>query len=160
MNVAVKLALVATLFTTYLYSMSLSRHGEQRVEAHVDLGLAGRAHFMVLHFDLDAHVLQGEDHLRAQVLEMVHGRDGEIPLLVPGLEAEVGLLVLARVPDTFYRVDEVIALVGVLVEADVVENEELGLRAEIGRVCQTSGDQVVLRLLGDISAGRVNTTPR
>ena len=58
---------------------------------------------------------------------MVHGRDREIAFLVAGLEAEVRPVVAAGVPDAFDRVDVVVPLVGVLVEADVVENEELGL---------------------------------
>ena len=110
-----------------LVQHELVGHGQQGVEAHVDLGLAGGAHLVVLDLDLDTHLLHGEDHFRAEVLEVVHGRDREIAFLVPGLETEVGPLAFARVPDAFDRVDVVVTLVGVLVETDVVENEELGL---------------------------------
>ena len=44
---------------------------QQRVEAHVDLGLAGGGHLVVLDLDLDAETLHGEDHLGTQVLEVV-----------------------------------------------------------------------------------------
>ena len=37
-----------------LVQHELVGHREQRVEAHVDLGLAGGAHLVVLHLDLDA----------------------------------------------------------------------------------------------------------
>ena len=62
---------------------------QQRVEAHVDLGLAGGADLVVLHLDLDADRSSTLDHLRAEVLVLVHRRDGEVALLVPRLVAEV-----------------------------------------------------------------------
>ena len=57
-----------------LVEHELVGHGSQRVEAHVDLGLAGGAHLVVLDLDLDPELLHGQDHLRAEVLEVVHGR--------------------------------------------------------------------------------------
>ena len=81
---------------------------------------------------------------------MVHRRYREIPLLVAGLEAEVRSLVGAGVPDSLDRVDLVIALVGVLIEANVVEDEELGFRPEVGGVRHPRRHQVVLGLLGDV----------
>ncbi len=134
-----------------LVQHQLVRHREQRVETHVDLGLTGCADFVVLHLDLDPHLLHREDHLRTEVLEMVHRRDREIAFLVARLEAEVGPVGAASVPDAFDGVDVVVPLVGVLVEADVIENEELGLGPEIGRVGYSGRDQVVLRLLGNIA---------
>jgi len=55
----------------------LSGHDQQRVEAHVDLGLAGRGHLVVLDLDLDAQAFHGQDHLRPQVLEVVGRRHRE-----------------------------------------------------------------------------------
>ena len=72
-----------------LVEHQLVGHAQQRVEAHVDLGLAGGADLVVLDLDLDAEALHREDHLGAQVLVLVHRRDGEVPLLVPDLVAEV-----------------------------------------------------------------------
>ena len=96
-------------------------------------------------------LLHGQDHLGAQILEMVHGRNREVALLVAGLEAQVRPLVLAGVPDSLDRVDVVEALVRVLVEADVVEDEELGLRPEVGGVGDPGRHQVVLGLLGHVA---------
>ncbi len=76
-----------------LVEHQLVGHAQQRVEAHVDLGLARGADLVVLDLDLDAQPLEHEDHLRAQVLEVVHRRDREVALLVAGLEPEVRLLV-------------------------------------------------------------------
>ena len=101
---------------------------------------------MVLHLNLDPEALHDEDHLRAQVLEVVHGRDGEVPLLVAGLEAEVRLLVAPGVPNALDRVDLVEGRALVLGEANVVEDEELGLGAEVDGVGDTGRLQVPLRL--------------
>ena len=65
-----------------LVEHELVGHPQQRVESHVDLGLAGGADLVVLHLDLDPHLLHRQDHLRAQVLEVVHRRDREVALLV------------------------------------------------------------------------------
>ena len=72
-----------------LVEHQLVGHARQGVEAHVDLGLARRAHLVVLHLDRHAHLLEREDHLGAEVLVLVHGRDREIPLLVTHLVPEV-----------------------------------------------------------------------
>jgi hypothetical protein len=46
----------------------------------------------MLHLDLNPHLFHREDHLRTEVLEMVHGRDREIAFFVARLEAEVGAI--------------------------------------------------------------------
>ena len=51
MNVAVLPCLRATFLTTYLYHISVVAHLHQRREAHVDLGLAGGGHLVVLLLD-------------------------------------------------------------------------------------------------------------
>ena len=72
-----------------LVEHQLVGHPQQRVEPHVDLGLAGGPNLVVLHLDLDAHPLHGEDHLGAQVLEVVHRRNREVAFLVARLVAQV-----------------------------------------------------------------------
>ena len=62
---------------------------QQGAEADVDLGLAGVADLVVLDLDRDAGRLQGQGHLRAQVLVVVGRRTGS-SLLVAGLVPEVG----------------------------------------------------------------------
>ena len=89
MNVAVLPALPGHVLHDVLEEHELVGHARQRVEAHVDLGLAGGADLVVLDLDLDAHPLEGEHHLGAQVLVVVHRRDREVALLVADLVAEV-----------------------------------------------------------------------
>ena len=82
---------------------------------------------------------------------MVHRRDREVALLVAGLVAEVRLLVAARVPDALDRVDLVEGRPLVLGESDVVEDEELRLRAEVDGVGDAGGLQVALGLEGHVA---------
>ncbi len=104
---------------------------QQRVELEVDLGLACRADLVVRGLDLDAEVLQDGGHLAAQVGVVVIRRHREVTLLVPHLVAEVAALLLATgVPRGRLGVDVVVALVGVVVVADRVEDVELRLRPE------------------------------
>ncbi len=130
-------------------------HGQQGVELHVDLGLAGRGDLVVLDLDLDAHRLQLAHHLGAQVLEVVGGRDREVALLVAGLVPEVqrpvGVLHVGGVPGALDGVDLVHRRPLVLAEPHAVEDEELGLGPEVRRVGDRRRAQVVLRLLGDVA---------
>ncbi len=106
---------------------------------------------MVLDLDLDAESLHGQDHLGAQVLVLVHGRDREVALLVPGLVAEV-LAPSSRPVFQLLRSSRPNARrVLVVVEPDVVEDEELRLRPEVGRVGEAGRHQVVLRLLRHVA---------
>ncbi len=110
---------------------------------------------MVLHLDLDAQLLEREDHLRAEVLEAVHRRDGEVPLLVAGLvpevRATVELELAARVPHALDRVDVVVARVLVLIEAGRVEDVELGFGPDVDGVGDAGALDVLLRLLRDVA---------
>ena len=81
---------------------------------------------------------------------MVHGRHREVALLGAGLVAEVRALVAAGVPHALDRVDHVERLVRPVLEADVVEDEELGLGPEVGGVGDAGRLQVLLGLLGDV----------
>ena len=83
----------ATFLIDVLVEHQLVGHRRERVEAHVDLGLARGADLVVLHLDLDADLLEREQHLGAQVLVLVHRRHGEVALLVADLVAEVGAAV-------------------------------------------------------------------
>ena len=87
---------------------------------------------------------------------MVHRRDREVALLVAGLVAEVGRpRRLAPVfHDALDRVDEVVARVLVLVEADVVEDVELGLGPEVGGVGDAGATAGTPRPSWRRSAGR------
>ena len=128
----------------------LVRHLDQRAEAHVDLRLAAGRHLVVLRLDRDADLLEGQHHLAADVLLAVRRRNREVAFLVARLVAEVRAFHAARVPAPLDRIDVVVAFVLVLVEADVVEDEELRLRPEVGGVGDAQALQVVLRLAGDV----------
>ena len=132
-----------------LVEHELVGHAQQRVEAHVDLGLAGGAHLVVLHLDAHARLDELEHDFRAKVLQLVGRRHWEVALFVPGPEGEIGLGVLARVPDALLGVDEVVAAVRVLVETERVEDVELSLGAPIAHVGDAGAAQVLLRLPGD-----------
>ena len=68
----------------------LVRHLNQGREAHVDFGLAGGGHFMVMGLHFDSQIVQSQDHFSADVLEDIHGRTGEIAFLMTGLVTQVG----------------------------------------------------------------------
>ena len=84
------------------------------------------------------------DHLGADVLVVVGRRNREVAFLVARPVAEIVALA-ARVPAAFFGINEVEAGVLVLVEADVVEDEELGFRAEIGGVRDAGILQILFR---------------
>ena len=137
-----------TFLTTYLYIITLVGHLEQRVEAHVDLGLAGGGHLVVVHLDRDARRSISVSTISERMSwSWSVGGHREVAFLVarPGSPGCGRRCRLPGVPDALVGVDEVEAVVAALVEADVVEDEELGLRPEVGGV-------------GD--AGRLAGTPR
>ena len=83
---------------------------------------------------------------------MVHRRHREVAALVGRLGAEVAArLVPAGVPGALNRVDVVVALVRTGRVPGRVEDVELGLRAEEGRVGNAAAAQVVLGLAGDVA---------
>ena len=79
------------------------------------------------------------------------GGDGEIAFLVADLVAEVGEFLAAAVPDAFVGIDVVVAAVGGLAEADVVEDEELGFGTEVRRVGDAGLLQIRLGFAGDVA---------
>ena len=145
---------LAVLVGDVLRDVLVEHHGvgrlEERVELQVDLGLAAGGDFVMMALDHQPAVLHGQRHLGAQVLVVVGRRNREIAFLVARTIAEV-VLHAARIPAAFFGVDEVVALVLVLVEAHVVEDEELGLGAEVGGVGQAGGSEIHLGLLGDVA---------
>jgi len=107
-----------------------------------------------MHLDPDTHRFQGEHHVGADVLEVVHGRHGEVALLVARLVAEVGPVrgaLASRVPGPRFGVDEVVAVVVALVEADRIEKEKLELGADVDGIAGPRLLHVRFRLLGDVA---------
>ncbi len=129
-------------------------HAHERVEAHVDLGLARRRHLVVVNLDLHAAGFEVQHHLRPQVLVVVGGRDREVALLVAGPVPEVRALrrpLPAGVPERRLGVEVVEAEVVALVEADVLQDEELELGPDVDGVGDPGALEVGLGLLGHVA---------
>ena len=109
-------------------------HAQQRVEAHVDLALPTGGDLVVLRLDGDAAGFHRQHHRGAQVLQRVVRRDGEVAFLRAHAVAEVGAAVPAGVPVRLVAVHHGPLLVLRGAVLDVVEDEELGLGAEVGGV--------------------------
>ena len=124
------------------------RRLQQGVEALVDFALPARSDFVVVALDVQAAPDHGFHHLAPQILVVVRGRYREITFFIPGPVAEV-VSFAAAVPPSFFGVDEIKAAVLVLIEADIVENEELGFRAKIGSVADAAVLQIQLGLARD-----------
>ena len=121
----------------------------QRVELEAKFMLGGGDFVMVL-FRLDAHVAHDRQHLAAHVLLGVDRRHREIAALDAGAMAEIALLIFgAGVVGAFLGVDVIEALVHADIEAHIVEDEELGFRAEIGGVADARGIHIGFGGLGD-----------
>ncbi len=121
---------------------------DQRIEALIDFALPGRGYFVVMALDVEAHLDHGLHHLRAKILVVIGGGNGEISFLETRPVAQIVVLA-SGVPAALLGVDEVVAGVRVLVEADVVEDEELGFCSEISRVGQAGILQIKLGFLRD-----------
>ena len=124
------------------------RRLHQRVIPLIDLRLPAGGDLVMVALDVEAALHHGLGHLAAQVLVVVRRRHREVPFLVARAVAEV-VPFPAGIPTPFLGVDVVEAGVLVLVEADAVEDEELGFGPEVGCVRQPAALQVQLRLLGD-----------
>ena len=154
MKVTVWAGAVGDIFQDIFEPDELVAHLQQRLEAHVDFGLAGGGHFVVLAFHVDAELFQGQHHLAAQVLKLVGGRYGEVTLLVTGFVAEVRAFVTAGVPDPLHRIDGIEGAVFARFVLNVIEDEEFGLGADKGRVAHAGALEIGFGLLGDVARGR------
>ena len=114
--------------------------GEGRV-AQVDLALPARGHLVVVELARDPEPLEREHHARTQIVERVVRRGREVALLLAHRVAEPRL---AGVPVPLGGVERVVRVIRPQVVRDLVENEELALGAEVGRVCDAALDQVLL----------------
>ena len=105
---------------------------------------------MVVLLDHRAHLRHRRQHLAAHVLGRILRRHREIAALGAHPVAKVAALVGgAAVDRQFDRIDLEPGVVGVGAEADVVEDEELGLGPEKRRVADPGRLQIGLGLLGD-----------
>ena len=79
----------------------LISHLQKGVELDADFALTTGGNLVVMKFGLDANAVKGEGHVAAEVLVMVHRRNGEVTLLGAWLVGEVRTFVGAGVPFTF-----------------------------------------------------------
>ena len=127
----------------------------QRVEAVVDLLLAGARHLVVRTLKHQPDLLQVGDHVIAQILGVVARRHREVAALDAVLEPDVRGAVLfhivAGVPRGLDGVDLVEGALHGVLETHLVEDEELGLGGEIRHVGDAGGLQIGLGLGGDLT---------
>ena len=120
-------------------------HLDERVEPHVNLTLPRAAHLVVVHFDVDAHVEHAQHHRRADVLQLVARRDGEVAALLTQRVART--LLVTRVPERLFGVDLEERSLGIGVVRQAVEEEELGLGPKVCGVSDAGRPQILLGLL-------------
>ena len=122
----------------------------QRVEAVVDLLLASAGDLVMGTLEDQTDLLQVGDHVVTQILGVVDRRNREVAALDAVLECDVrGAVVFgvdAGVPRSFDGVDLVEGALHAVLEAHLVEDEELGFRSEGSGVGDAGGLQVGLGL--------------
>src|SRR5580698_6032086 len=124
----------------------------ERVELHADLTLPARRHLVVAHFDNDPRLLQGRHDGLSEIAQRVGRWNWKVAFLVTDFVSEVRELLAAAVPRTLGAVDVVVAGVRLrLVEAHVVEDEELGLWAHERRIANATLLEIGLGLLRDVT---------
>ncbi len=122
---------------------------DHRPELDAEFMLRGGDLVMVL-LDDDAHLRHDREHLGADVLAAVDRRYREVAALGARTVAEVAHLVLgAGVRRQFRAVELEARVVGIRVEAHVVEDEELGFGAEHHAVADAGLLHVGFGALGD-----------
>jgi len=132
-----------------LENLQLVRLAHQGVEAGADLALAGGRYLVMMHFHGHAHVLQGQRHGGTDVVQGVHRRYRKIATLDAWAMASVAIRIgLLGVPAGFLGVDVIEGTVDAGAPAHVIENEELGFRAEEGGVGYAAGLQIGFGALG------------
>ncbi len=129
-----------------LVGHDLIGHARQRLVTEVDLALPSRCDLVMVELARDPDPLERQHHLRAQVVERVRGRRGEVALLRPGRIAETRL---PRVPVALRRVHRVVRPVRRELVVHLVEDEELALGAEVGGVGDARGPEMGLGTAGD-----------
>ena len=122
----------------------------QAVELGTDFVLAHRAHFVMMHFALDALLLHCEHHGVPNILQRVRRRHWKIAAFYRGTVTHVAALVLLPGgPRRFLGFDLAETTGHVHIPGHRVENEEFGLGTEIRGVAQTARFQVGLGAFSD-----------
>ena len=88
----------------------------------------------MVRFDDDPDLAHLVDHVAAQIVEGVGWAHRKVAALEAWFVSEIGLLDPASVPGPFHGIDLVIASMLILLVANLVEDEELRLRADVAGV--------------------------
>src|SRR5437660_12932589 len=103
---------------------------------------------MMMTLNLKPALDHGLHHFRAQILIMIGWRNREIAFFVMRAVPQV-ILFAAGVPAAFFVIDVIEAGVLVLVEAHVIEDEELCFRTKEGGISQATVLQIHLGFFGN-----------
>src|SRR5262249_11533464 len=123
---------------------------EQRREPEIDFALPAARYFVMVHFRFDAHRLQILNDVRSQVVQRINWRQRHITFFCSH-SITVIPFPPSWVPKSFARLKVISGAVHVIVVADLIEDKELRLRAEIAVVRKTREPEIVLRACGDAS---------
>jgi len=129
------------------HAVAAQNHG---AEADIDLLLTAGTDFVVMELDLETRIDHGLHHLGTDIVHRIVGRNGEVSTLEWRLVTQVHRLFSStRIPATLLRVDEVVTGMLILVTLNDVEDEELSLGAEEGRVGDPRRLQIRIGALGN-----------
>src|SRR5690606_12697392 len=139
---------VSHVVNAVLQDLNFVGLGGQGVGANTDFALAGGAHFVVVHFDCQAHLLHGGAHGGAQVVQGIHRRYREVAAFHTRTVTDVVLLeLIGGHPGRFFGVDVVHGAGHVGLPLYGIKHEEFRLRTKQGAVGDAGGLQVFLGAL-------------
>ena len=123
-------------------------HLNHRRKTQVNFRLTGSRDFVMMAFDLKTGANHLVDHFRADVLESIIRRDGEITTLVADLVARTPV---AGVPGRFVAGNFILAGVATALIAHLIEDEEFSFWAAEHRVGDPGGFQMGFGFADDIA---------
>ena len=124
----------------------------QGIKADAELGLSGSGHLMMMGLDGDTALRHHLGYPGAQVLLAVGGWDREITFLIADTIAQVmAAFVFTGIPDAFFGIDKIIALMAILFEANIFKNEELQFRSKVTGIANAAFFEISFSLLGHIA---------
>src|SRR5690606_27750316 len=130
-----------------LHFVSLFHQG---VGANTDFALAGSGDFVVVNFNVQAHLLHGSAHGGAQVVQGVYRGNREVAALDARTVTAVATVeIFVGNPCRFFREDFVHGGVHVDLPLDGVEDEKFRLRTEQGLVTDAGRLQVFFSATAD-----------
>ena len=123
---------------------------DERIEFQVDFRLSCTGNLMMMAFHFKAATLHDQNHLRAKILIVIGGRNGEISLFVARAIAEI-VRFPSRIPAALFGVDVIKPVLLALIESDIVEDEELRFGAKVRCLGDAGGSQIHFGLACDVT---------